>query len=328
MSLSESSSAAIKSALPKAAQGNAGRSWGDRLAGWPWRRIFSAVVGISIALTMLVLGGWYFTAGFGLLVYLGLGEYFALVKAKGAVPAVKTVTVACLAIVAASAWMPSVADAIVPIASTLVCFYLLFMPKMASIADLSSSVMGLFYCGYLPSYWVRLRVGVGLALDDGAVARLPLNGFWPESWNPAAWPEALMVTILAFCCIWAADIGAYIMGKWVGKTRLSDISPKKTVEGSLAGTLGSALVGTLGAAYCHWPLWFITGPLLGLLVGVSSLLGDLIESLMKRDAGVKDSGNLIPGHGGILDRADSYIFTAPLVYYFTTLLLPFVSQLN
>ncbi|XGV88116.1 MAG: phosphatidate cytidylyltransferase [Limnothrix sp. BL-A-16] len=328
MSLSESSSAAIKSALPKAAQGNAGRSWGDRLAGWPWRRIFSAVVGISIALTMLVLGGWYFTAGFGLLVYLGLGEYFALVKAKGAVPAVKTVTVACLAIVAASAWMPSVADAIVPIASTLVCFYLLFMPKMASIADLSSSVMGLFYCGYLPSYWVRLRVGAGLALDDGAVARLPLNGFWPESWNSAAWPEALMVTILAFCCIWAADIGAYIMGKWVGKTRLSDISPKKTVEGSLAGTLGSALVGTLGAAYCHWPLWFITGPLLGLLVGVSSLLGDLIESLMKRDAGVKDSGNLIPGHGGILDRADSYIFTAPLVYYFTTLLLPFVSQLN
>ncbi len=327
MSLSEPSSAAIKSAARNAAQAMPARSWGDRLAGWPWRRIVSAVVGISIALALLILGGWYFTAGFGVLVYLGLGEYFALVRAKGVSPAVKTVTIACLSVVVASALMPSVADAIVPLAGTLVCFYLLFTPKMASIADLSGSVMGLFYCGYLPSYWVRLRVGAGLALDDGTIARLPLNGFWPDSWNVAAWPETLVVTVIAFCCIWAADIGAYIMGKWVGKTLLSDISPKKTVEGSLAGTIGSAVVATLGAAYCHWPLWFITGPVLGILVGVASLLGDLIESLMKRDAGVKDSGNLIPGHGGILDRADSYIFTAPLVYYFTTLVLPLIAKL-
>jgi phosphatidate cytidylyltransferase len=321
MSLSESSSAAVKSprVLPNP-------SWGDRLAGWPWRRIVSAVIGISLALGLLILGGWYFTLGFGLLVYLGLGEYFELLRAKGIAPASKTVLIACLAIVVSSAMMPSVADAIVPVAGTLVCFYLLFMPKMASITDLSASVMGLFYCGYLPSYWVRLRVGAGLVLDDGVIAQLPLNGFWPTSWNPSVWPEALVVTVLAFCCIWAADIGAYVMGKWVGKTLLSDISPKKTVEGSLAGTISSATVATLGAAYLHWPLWFVTGPALGLLVGVASLLGDLIESLMKRDAGVKDSGNLIPGHGGILDRADSYIFTAPLVYYFITMVLPLIDR--
>lgn len=131
-----------------------------------------------------------------------------------------------------------------------------------------------------------------------------------------------MVTFLAFGCIWAADIGAYIMGKWLGRTRLSDISPKKTVEGAIFGLLGSVIVAELGAWYLAWPYWSATGLLLGILIGIVSLLGDLTESMMKRDAGVKDSGQLIPGHGGILDRTDSYVFTAPLVYYFVTLLLP------
>ncbi|MGL5033830.1 MAG: phosphatidate cytidylyltransferase, partial [Microcystaceae cyanobacterium] len=126
-------------------------------------------------------------------------------------------------------------------------------------------------------------------------------------------------------CIWAADIGAYLMGKWLGRTRLSDISPKKTVEGAFWGILGSILVAIAGAWYLHWPYWEITGALLGLLIGIVSLLGDLTESMMKRDAGVKDSGQLIPGHGGILDRTDSYVFTAPLVYYFVVLLLPFLA---
>jgi phosphatidate cytidylyltransferase len=132
----------------------------------------------------------------------------------------------------------------------------------------------------------------------------------------------LTATLLGFGCIWAADIGAYFFGKYFGRTRLSHISPKKTVEGAIFGVAGSIAVAIAGAWYLHWPSWQLSGIILGMLVGIASLLGDLTESMMKRDAGVKDSGQLIPGHGGILDRTDSYVFTAPLVYYFVTLLLP------
>ena len=294
---------------------------------WPWARIGSSAVAIPLALGIVLVGGWYFTAAFAVIVFLGLGEYLHLVRAKGFTPAAKTVTVASLAIVISAAMNPTIADTIVPLAGTLVCFYLLFMPRMASIADLSASVMGLFYCGYLPSYWVRLRVGAGLVTNEQPVTLLPLNGYWPQTLQLNTWPTGLTATLLAFACIWAADIGAYVMGKWLGRTRLSGISPKKTVEGSIFGLSGSMIVAIAGAGYLHWPLWFASGAIFGAMVGVASLLGDLIESLMKRDAGVKDSGRLIPGHGGVLDRTDSYIFTAPLAYYFVTLLLPLLQTM-
>ncbi|OKH27839.1 phosphatidate cytidylyltransferase [Chroogloeocystis siderophila] len=284
----------------------------------PWSRIVSGIIAIAIALTSSILGGWYFTIMFAVIVYLGQLEYFQLVRAKGIAPAAKTTLVVSQALLVIATVSSVLADAVMPVAGTFICFYLLFQPKLATIADISTSILGLFYGGYLPSYWVRIR-----AIGNDAVSNLPFSGYLPDNWTDfQAFPPGLIYTLLAFFCIWAADIGAYTVGRLFGRTRLSDISPKKTVEGAVFGVVASVAVAMAGAWYLQWPFWSLTGLGLGLLIGIASLLGDLTESMMKRDAGVKDSGQLIPGHGGILDRADSYVFTAPLVYYFVTLLLP------
>ncbi|MGJ3249624.1 MAG: phosphatidate cytidylyltransferase [Elainellaceae cyanobacterium] len=288
----------------------------------PLPRILSAIVAIVLALGMIVLGGWYFTLFFGVIVYLGQLEIFQLARAKGIAPAAKTTLAASQAILIVSTASAGLADAVFPIAGIFICFYLLFQPKFATIADISVSILGLFYGGYLPSYWVRLR-----AIGNTDVSNLPLWGYMPSaSTTLDTLPDGLTVTLLAFGSIWAADIGAYVFGKFFGRTRLSEISPKKTVEGAVFGVLASAGVAVIGAWYLNWPGWPLSGMALGLLIGIASLLGDLTESMMKRDAGVKDSGTIIPGHGGILDRTDSYVFTAPLVYYFITLFLPLLER--
>lgn len=286
-------------------------------------RLISTIVAIALALCMLLLGSWYFTIGICIIVYLGQSEYFKLVLAKGINPATKITLVVSQVLLLVGATGSNLDDALFPVAGTLICFYLLFLPKIASIADISTSLFGLFYGGYLPSYWVRLRVGV----DPVTASSFPFDTDWSRlllNFDLTILPRAFTITLLSFVCIMAADIGAYLFGKWLGRTRLSEISPKKTVEGAVFGILGSVAVATTGAWALHWHNWYIGGVALGSLIGLTSLLGDLTESVMKRDAGVKDSGDLIPGHGGMLDRTDSYIFTAPLVYYFVTLVLPLI----
>ncbi len=291
-----------------------------------WSRIISGLVAIAVALGMIIFGGWWFTVGMGIIVYLGQLEYFQLARAKGIAPAAKTTLALSQIILVVAALNPNLVDAIFTLAGTIICFYLLFQPKLATIADIASSILGLFYGGYLPSYWVRLRVGLEA---QSQTSQITLENYELMSWiDPLSWPSSLTFTLLGFCCIWAADIGAYFVGKFFGRIRLSEISPKKTVEGAVFGVVGSIVVATLGSWYLGWPGLPWTGAVLGLVVGIASLLGDLTESMMKRDAGVKDSGQLIPGHGGILDRTDSYVFTAPLIYYFFTLLLPALKNYN
>ena len=97
----------------------------------------------------------------------------------------------------------------------------------------------------------------------------------------------------------------------------------KTIEGAIGGLLCAILVGSVSGHLFQWQLGILIGGLLGALVALFALVGDLTESMMKRNAGLKDSGDVIPGHGGILDRIDSYLFTPAVVYYAVILIIPF-----
>ena len=126
---------------------------------------------------------------------------------------------------------------------------------------------------------------------------------------------------LIFLTAFGTDIMAYFTGYAIGRHKLCPkISPKKTIEGSIGGILGSVLL-------CGLFGWFVIPRLLihcvviGVLGGVASQFGDLTASIFKRKMGIKDYGNLIPGHGGILDRFDSVLFTAPMIYYYITLII-------
>jgi phosphatidate cytidylyltransferase len=135
------------------------------------------------------------------------------------------------------------------------------------------------------------------------------------------------IILSIFFLIWTNDTFAYIVGKSIGKRKLFEkISPKKTIEGFLGGLIFSILVGYFISKYYFQPnpnhqemsifIWTITA----MIISVFSTLGDLIQSKFKRIAGVKDSGKIMPGHGGVLDRLDSIIFVSPFVYLFYQIL--------
>jgi len=123
-----------------------------------------------------------------------------------------------------------------------------------------------------------------------------------------------------FFIIWASDTGAYFMGRSFGKHKLAErLSPKKTVEGFIGGIIASALVGYLLSIY-NSTLGHTAWLLCGTALAVAGTAGDLFESMIKRQLGIKDSGNILPGHGGILDRFDSTYFAAPVYWMFIKLL--------
>lgn len=127
--------------------------------------------------------------------------------------------------------------------------------------------------------------------------------------------------LLLFTATWASDTFAYFAGRLFGRNKLAPLlSPKKTIEGAVGGVLGSMATAGIFAQYIQ-NIALIHLVVLGLGIGVASLLGDLVESALKRQSNIKDSGQIIPGHGGVLDRFDSLLFTSPLVYYYVKLFI-------
>jgi phosphatidate cytidylyltransferase len=291
----------------------------------PQRLLSGYAVG-AFGFVVVVLGGWWFTLALGVMVHLGLLEYFRLARFKGIRPASKTTLVVVQVLLITTQWAhggdaqalgfsADLAAAVLPLSGAAICGWLLLQPLTGSIADIAASIFALFYLGFLPSYWIRLR-----DLTDPALApRLSgLSQAWPHL------SSGMVLMLMACFLIVATDIGSYVIGRRYGRRPLSPISPGKTVEGAFGGVGCAALLGGLFAELLGWNWGWAVGALLGVVVALFALVGDLTESMMKRDAGVKDSGDLLPGHGGILDRIDSYLFTPAVFFTVVTLLLPLI----
>lgn len=167
------------------------------------------------------------------------------------------------------------------------------------LAIFATTTFGALYVGLL-GFVARLA-----STDAPVVAGSPLGMLGPER----AWILGLLVVV------WAFDTAAYFAGRRFGRRAfMAHISPRKTVEGVIGGVVAAGIVGAVFVAALGRP--WLAGLGLGIVLAAAAQAGDLAESMLKRAAGAKDSGNLIPGHGGILDRVDSFLFAAPVAYFF------------
>jgi phosphatidate cytidylyltransferase len=181
------------------------------------------------------------------------------------------------------------------------------MPWLSTIL-MSGSILTLVYALFQTekpaSTWMSTSVGaiyIGLMLGQALALRLLPNGLW--------W---LLFGVLV---TWMNDTTAYFTGSTFGRHKLwPRLSPKKSWEGTLGGWLGAALIGGVLTAVLPLPMTFTFGAGLGFACGILALFGDLSISMLKRQVGVKDTGALFPGHGGMLDRMDSLLFVLPFVY--------------
>ncbi len=257
------------------------------------QRILSALVGIPLVVIAVWYGDIPLILLTGIVIVLGLKEMNIMLLKLGINPSL-WLAVAGGLILTAGVYLyqdgypgPSITIILIMHLLAMVVLY----PRYTML-DSAGTLMGTLYVGLL-NYFYLLRM-----LPDGWI--------W------------LIFTLAA---TWACDTAAYFTGMAFGRRRLAPaLSPKKTLEGSLGGFAGSILVGfVFSLIYDFLPLPKLL--LLSLSVGAAAQVGDLLESAFKRQAGIKDSSDLIPGHGGILDRIDSTLFTTPLVYYFVILFI-------
>lgn len=257
------------------------------------KRVLTALVLAPLLLAATWLGGWVFGLVLLAAALVAQHEVYGLLKKGGHTPAVVP-GMALGAILFGSVVVPAWLPVAIALFVLLVVASPFVVPEKGGIVNLAETAFGALYPTALLAYLVALRehlVGGGTA------------AFW--------------LTLTVFFLVWATDIGAYYVGRAFGKHALApSISPKKTWEGAIGGAAAAVLVAVglrmLVLGFLPWGHLIVVA----LLCGVASQLGDLAESRMKRAVGAKDSGTILPGHGGVLDRLDATIVAAPLVYLY------------
>jgi phosphatidate cytidylyltransferase len=236
----------------------------------------------------------YFTALLLVAAAVGQYEFYRMAGARGFHPASALGIVLGLFVVLDFYHpFPTGPGAFFPVAVSMLVIMIarLFSPRPVdgALEDVASTFLGVFYVALLFAFQVAIRVG-----QDG------------REW-----------LVFLYFVIWASDIGAYAVGMPFGKHRLYEkVSPKKSIEGFVGSLAAAAGMALLCRAWFMPPVGMAEAVGIALALAAIGTVGDLVESLFKRAAGVKDSGSVIPGHGGVLDRMDSMLFAAPVLYYY------------
>ena len=274
------------------------------------RRVGVAALGIPLVLGAIYLGGWVLGVFVAAVAALAALEFYRLAEVRGTRPFTVVGATAAGALVLLATARPSLAELAPPLVGVMVAVTLISLcgaiwlrgPEGEPLEAVSVTVAGVLYTG-------------------ATLAFVPLLRWLPEAGGrPASAWHATAYVLLPLLTTWAGDTTAYFAGRRWGRTKLAPAqSPGKTVEGAVAGLLGSVAaavllsITVLGGAPSR-PVGVAAAVAMGLVLGALAQLGDLAESGLKRCAGVKDSGRLLPGHGGVLDRMDSLLFAIPAAW--------------
>jgi phosphatidate cytidylyltransferase len=261
-------------------------------------RLITGILMGTLVFACILAGGKCLLALLLVFIVLASKEYADILKNKGFLPFFKVILIISVAMVLVSASGYTNLIPVVLLIGTIGSFLaVLFRGRQPYIANVATTILG-FLIAWMPCH-------VCLVREMGN--EVSLYGF--------TFKQGLYFLLFIFFVILFTDIAAYYFGMKFGKHQLSPvISPKKTVEGSVFGGIFAVLSGLVIGKLIGISLYHSF--VLALIVTVMAQLGDLSESLIKRDAGVKDSGHSLPGHGGFLDRADSYLFSVPVAYYY------------
>lgn len=207
------------------------------------------------------------------------------------------------------------------------CLLAYLLPTLTETVSVSSVMFSFFTFVFI--YVFAESIFSGRITGELVTVTLKLTGILTIGWVLGyhlillrnAKPDGMLFIFLLCGVVWGSDTGAYLVGRAFGRHKLgTPVSPRKTVEGTISGLIVGTLIGLgFGAFLLQGTLSWVNAAFIGLLLSVLGQLGDLSASLMKRTAGVKDSGDVIPGHGGFIDRCDSLIFSTPALYYFLEL---------